>query len=91
MKLKAIDALFGVIEDPTFFLTTPEMIKNAKLASVMALATWYVIRGTAHCRPPKAMNLSLRHHAVGIQADPNIFFMQAHSHRLSLVTILADF
>jgi len=44
MRIKAIDGLFGVIEDPTFFLTTPEMITNAKLASVMALATWYVTR-----------------------------------------------
>lgn len=42
MRLKAIDALFGVIEDPTFFITTPEMIKNAKLASVMALVTWLI-------------------------------------------------
>lgn len=42
MRLKAIDALFGVIEDPTFFFVTPEMIKNAKLASLMALMTWYV-------------------------------------------------
>ncbi|KAF8422002.1 hypothetical protein EV426DRAFT_535817 [Tirmania nivea] len=42
MRLKAIDALFGVIEDPTFFLTTPEMIMNSKVASVMAVATWLI-------------------------------------------------
>lgn len=39
MTLGAIDGLFAVIEDPTTFCNW-EMIKNAKLAALMALATW---------------------------------------------------
>ncbi|KAF8474806.1 hypothetical protein BDZ91DRAFT_711782 [Kalaharituber pfeilii] len=42
MKIKVIDALFGVIEDPTFFFTNPQMLKQAKLASLLAAATWLI-------------------------------------------------
>jgi hypothetical protein len=41
MTLNGIDSLFSVIEDPTMFGSW-EMIKNAKLATLMALACWYV-------------------------------------------------
>jgi hypothetical protein len=39
MTLGAIDGLFAAVEDPTAFCNW-EMLKNAKLATVMALATW---------------------------------------------------
>lgn len=39
MTLSAIDALFAVTEDPTRFHTW-EMIKNSKLSTLMAVATW---------------------------------------------------
>jgi hypothetical protein len=41
MTLNAIDSLFAVIEDPTMFGSW-EMIRNAKLATLMALAVWCV-------------------------------------------------
>jgi hypothetical protein len=39
MAVAAIDGLFAAVEDPTAFRNW-EMLKNAKLASLMALATW---------------------------------------------------
>jgi hypothetical protein len=39
MTLGAIDGLFAAVEDPVAFCNW-EMIKNAKVASLMALATW---------------------------------------------------
>jgi hypothetical protein len=48
MTLNAIDSLFGVIEDPTMFGSW-EMIRNAKLATLMALAAWYGINYPLNC------------------------------------------
>jgi hypothetical protein len=39
MTLGAIDSLFGATEDPTLF-SNWEMIKNAKLSTLMAAASW---------------------------------------------------
>lgn len=39
LTLGAIDALFAATDDPTYFKNW-EMIRNAKLATVMALASW---------------------------------------------------
>ena len=40
MKLTTIDALFGVIEDPLFFITDPEIFMTAKIATLLAVASW---------------------------------------------------
>jgi hypothetical protein len=41
MTMSALDGLFAATEDPLAF-TKWEMIRNAKLATVMAVASWYV-------------------------------------------------
>lgn len=41
MTIHAIDGLFAIIEDPTAFRKW-EMWKNAKIATIMALATWTI-------------------------------------------------
>ena len=79
MKIKAIDAMFGVIEDPTFFFTSPEMIKNAKVASMMALVTWYVHFFLFLCEV--YIDLYAHFH----------FFFQASSYRCCYITILPNF
>ena len=79
MKIKAIDAMFGVIEDPTFFFTSPEMIKNAKVASCMALLTWCV-------------HLLFCAKYIGLYAHSHFFpLMQASSYRLRSIAILPNF
>lgn len=39
MTLAGIDAMFGVTSDPTFF-TNPDILKHAKLSTLMALLIW---------------------------------------------------
>lgn len=39
LSLKGIDALFGMVEDPTWFMTW-EVWRGAKVATLMGLATW---------------------------------------------------
>jgi hypothetical protein len=41
MTIKAIDSLFTATEDPTKFASL-EMLKNAKVATFMALACWMI-------------------------------------------------
>lgn len=41
LTLGAIDALFAATDDPTYFKNW-EMIRNAKLATIMALASWLI-------------------------------------------------
>ena len=41
ITLRGIDSLFAVVEDPTYFYSK-ELFTKAKIAAVMALATWYV-------------------------------------------------
>ncbi|KAI5808929.1 hypothetical protein DFH27DRAFT_478253 [Peziza echinospora] len=40
LSIRTIDAMFGVVEDPTFFFTAPQMVKKSKVSSLLALATW---------------------------------------------------
>ncbi|KAF2473882.1 uncharacterized protein BDR25DRAFT_301962 [Lindgomyces ingoldianus] len=41
MTIKAIDGLFSATEDPTQFIVW-EMVRNAKLATVMAICSWLI-------------------------------------------------
>jgi hypothetical protein len=49
MTLSAIDGLFSVTEDPTQFINW-EMLRNSKLATLMALCSWYVDRSQSSHR-----------------------------------------
>jgi len=40
ITLKGIDQLFAIVEDPTCF-ASKEIYFKAKLATAMAMATWY--------------------------------------------------
>ena len=71
--------MFGVIEDPTFFFTSPEMIKNAKVASLMALVTWYV-HLLFFCKVYRL-----------VCSFPSILIIQASSYRLCSIAILSNF
>lgn len=42
ITVRGLDALFSVVEDPSWFVLAPEMFSKAKVASVMALATWLI-------------------------------------------------
>jgi hypothetical protein len=42
MTINGIDGLFSATEDPTQFFLNWEMIRNGKLATLMAACTWYV-------------------------------------------------
>lgn len=45
IKMHGLDALFAIVEDPTWFFKPDsgrEIMTKAKLATVMAAATWYV-------------------------------------------------
>lgn len=43
VSIRGLDGMFSVIEDPTWFVLAPEIFKKARVASVLAVATWYVI------------------------------------------------
>jgi hypothetical protein len=54
MTLSGIDSLFSAIEDPTMFGNW-EMIRNAKLATLMALTCWYVITNNSDWPPDRQL------------------------------------
>jgi hypothetical protein len=40
MTINGIDGLFSATEDPTMFFLNWEMIRNGKLATLMAVCSW---------------------------------------------------
>jgi hypothetical protein len=42
ISVRGLDALFSVVEDPSWFVMAPEMFMKARVASIMALATWLI-------------------------------------------------
>ncbi|KAL7271987.1 hypothetical protein RUND412_005224 [Rhizina undulata] len=42
MSVRGIDSLFAIVEDPTWFILSKELYMKAKLATLMAAATWLI-------------------------------------------------
>ena len=48
ISLQGLDALFQVVENPSWFFLGPEMFYKARIATFMALATWQVPEISRH-------------------------------------------
>ncbi|KAI5795266.1 hypothetical protein EDC01DRAFT_728137 [Geopyxis carbonaria] len=42
ITVRGLDALFSIIEDPSWFVMSREILSKARVASLMALATWLI-------------------------------------------------
>jgi hypothetical protein len=49
MTINGIDGLFSATEDPTQFFLNWEMIRNGKLATLMAACTWVSLQVLTIC------------------------------------------
>ncbi|KAH0563524.1 hypothetical protein GP486_001904 [Trichoglossum hirsutum] len=75
MTLNGIDSLFAVIEDPTMFGSW-EMIRNAKLATLMALAVWVIPIASVLSPAALTSNVEILVNTTTCPAVPTLDFSQ---------------